>query len=84
MKNQIINLLLKFNEINYDRLYEFLTFNKKVSQFRGMANQIDCIFTFKHKNSAENIYKKLCENKFSGWNIEPELLFNVLNGDLLS
>lgn len=80
MKHEIIHTLSKFDQENYYRLYHFLNEDERARPFQCHAQFVDCALTLKTKNYPERIYKILCESDVIGWRINPETLFNVLNG----
>ena len=47
MKKEIIELLLKFEPVNYARLYRFLAFDKRAEPFSCYAQYIDGSMTLK-------------------------------------
>ena len=80
MKGTIIKILQSFNDVNYERLYIFLSYDKRAKPFQGYSNMVDIWCTFKSEKTAENIYRMLCENEIKSWRISPNLLLSVLKG----
>lgn len=78
MKNEIIELLLKFEQVNYSRLYKFLAFDKRTEPFSCYSQYIDGSMTLKKKCFPNWIYETICNNTISAWNISDKLLFDIL------
>ena len=79
MEDEIIDLLLKFQEINYHQLYLFLSYDKRVIPFSGYAQYVDTAITLKQLRYPKSIYNMLCENEITPWNISEELLYNAIS-----
>ena len=81
MKKEIIALLLRFDRVNYHRLYLFLSFDKRVEPFTCYCSSVDVAITLKNKEYPRFIYEMLCEHYITPWNISASLLMSILNGD---
>ena len=79
-KQSIIQLLLQFNETHYNRLYQFLSWDARVTPFKCLSHSVDVNIALEVIHYPKYIYNTLCDNHITPWNIKDKLLLDVITG----
>lgn len=80
-KQELIERLQEFKNEDFQKLYQLLSFDYRLIPFHCKASSIDVIHTFKSTNGVVNLINTLTENDIKSWNVRPDFILSVLNGE---
>ena len=81
IKDQIIQTLGKFEEVHYNNLYQFLSYDERAKPFDCLSGNLDANFSLKNEYYPTYIYNTLCDNSITLWNIDSQLLLDIITGN---
>lgn len=82
LKEKTVNLLATFEQPVYHRLYEFLSLDHRAKLYSNQSQYVDGAMTLKNEHYPEYLVERLTENDIAKWNIDIELLYGVLSGNM--